>query len=210
MPRRRYFFAGRWRPDARRWAVAAEVTARLQTVQTGATGHGWARTWCDSVGLLPAAVGDRLVPVLEPLENGIPTAWCHGDLWPGNVLLDGRRASVIDWDNVTRDAPQGLEWLLIAALKVVDSEPTMTAAAACLRMVDNPDAVDQSVAGRRWREWDRVTRLALAVAAFLLILRNRSFYDLGEVELQRNLVAIVDGVGPIGVPAGGGPDPNVA
>jgi hypothetical protein len=162
------------------------------------------------VGLLPAAVGDRLVPVLEPLEHGIPTAWCHGDLWPGNVLLDGRRASVIDWDNVTRDAPQGLEWLLIAALKDVARESTMTAAAACLQMVDNPDAVDQSVAGRRWGEWDREIRLALAVAAFLLILRNRSFHDLGEPELQRNLVAILAGVGPIGASASRDPDPHVA
>jgi Phosphotransferase enzyme family len=209
VPSRRYFFAGRWRPDARRWAFAAEVAGRLQTVRTGATGHGWARTWCDSVGLLPPAVADLLVPVLGLLEDGIPTAWCHGDLWPGNVLLDGRRGWVIDWDNVTRNAPEGLDWLLIAALKIVDREPNMTAAAACLQMVDNRDAIDQPVAGRRWREWDRETRLALAVAAFLLILRNRSFHDLGETDLQRNLEAVVAGVAPNGRRVVGGPDPNV-
>jgi O-antigen/teichoic acid export membrane protein len=195
VPRRARIVVKPWRSERRRLSVAAELAAELQTVSTGTTRSGWAREWCDGVALLPSAVRARLIPVLEPLEHGLPTAWCHGDLWPGNVLLDGPQAAVIDWDNATSDAPQGLDWLLLAALKAMATEP-LTAATACVRMVDGSIGIEQPIGGRRWADWDREHRLALVVAAFLLYLRNRSLHDLGPAKLRENLdtvLAAVDG-----------------
>ena len=64
--------------------------------------------------LLPAArddlenLGARLVPVL----NGVPSVVTHGDLWAGNLFVQGGRLTgVIDWDGARLDGIPGTDLL---------------------------------------------------------------------------------------------------
>ena len=74
-----------------------------------------------------------------------PTGWCHGDLWPGNVLLDGDVTTVIDWDNASDDAPLGLDVILVHALRVTAGTEDLVSA-VLLGLVDDP----RPDGGRRW------------------------------------------------------------
>ena len=96
------------RRRARRRSSPAEVTGR--------TAAGWSARWCDRAHVVPPEVRERWAAEMEVLDGGLPTGWCHGDLWPGNVLLDGDVTTVIDWDNASDDAPLGLDALLVHAL----------------------------------------------------------------------------------------------
>lgn len=210
--RGRPWVATRWTPrpgSGPRWPspelqrrAADELVEELSACVTGTTGPGWAARWAGSAHVVPPALAARWAELLRPLEGGLPTAWCHGDLWPGNVLLDGDRATVIDWDNASPDAPQGLDRLLAPALRVAD-DPERMPVAEILRLVDEVDAVDAVVAGRPWPEWERPVRVALALAAVVLHLRNRSLHDLGAQALERTLAAVQEALDPV---EGPGPD----
>lgn len=170
----------------RRAAATSAVVDLLGSHVTGHTGPGWARAWCDAVHVLPVADRERWARALQPLDDHLPTSWCHGDLWPGNVLVGDSGAVVIDWDNARRDAPQGIDALVVGRLgDVPGGAPT---GSGVLRLVDEVDeAGDLVVLGRPWREHDRSTRAALAVAAVAMHLRNRSPGDLDPRELQAHL-----------------------
>ncbi len=53
---------------------------------------------------LPLPSLSRLEAALAPLQDldadGADRVWVHGDLWPGNVLVEGRALRVIDWDRL--------------------------------------------------------------------------------------------------------------
>lgn len=189
-PRHKRLLRDVWQTESRRWAAAEGLVCALRTVETGVTASGWAREWCTAVDLLPADLCDRLLEALGILEeSAVPTGWSHGDLWPGNILLEGDDvAKVIDWDNATSSGPQGLDSLLMAAMKARRSATSM--AVECLRLVDRADAVDAVVGGRRWDEWDRDHRVALSLTAFLLYLRNRSSFDISPEQLAAELVPV--------------------
>jgi aminoglycoside phosphotransferase (APT) family kinase protein len=53
--------------------------------------------------LVPAAVSDAALVALGELPAG--SSLCHGDYHPGNVLVDGDDAVVIDWTNAARGHP---------------------------------------------------------------------------------------------------------
>ncbi|MCW2843935.1 MAG: hypothetical protein JWN22_1851 [Nocardioides sp.] len=195
-PRRRRPLTWPWPRTERQWAVADRLVDVLSERVTGATGAGWAERWAGTAHVVPPDVRDTWARVLEPLEAGLPTAWCHGDLWPGNVLLDGDTTTVIDWDNASDDAPLGLDRLLQPALRLT-GDADRVASEEILRLVDETAPVaDAVVAGRRWNEWDRPTRLALALAAVVLYLRNRSLHDLGQEALDRHLSAVASALDP--------------
>ncbi|MBB6629313.1 oligosaccharide flippase family protein [Nocardioides sp. KIGAM211] len=202
-----------WPRPERQWAVADEVVDVLSARVTGSTGPGWAQAWAEAAHVVPPDVRARWAAALAPLEAELPTAWCHGDLWPGNVLLDGGTSAVIDWDNASEDAVQGLDRLLVPALRAL-SEPGRNASTEILRFVDDVAPVaDAVVGGRRWADWDRPARVALALATVVLYLRNRSLHDLGQEALDTHLAAVAAALEPSGpddaVVAAAAPAPNV-
>ncbi len=140
---------------------------------------------------------------LAPLDRGLPTGWCHGDLWRGNILVEGSRGVVIDWDNACDDAPLGLDHLLVAAMDLERGSDDLSMAQACAGLVDD-DELTFSVAGEAWSDWDRETRVALVVAAYLLHLRNRSMHDMGAPVLDAAVATLLELIEPAT------PDPTTA
>ncbi|MCW2851588.1 MAG: tuaB [Nocardioides sp.] len=195
-PRRRSALTWPWPSPEQQWQVADDVAAVLSAHVTGATAPGWADAWCEAAAVVPPEHRERWTAVLSRLEDGLPTTWCHGDLWPGNVLIDGATRTVIDWDNASPDAPQGMDDLLMPALRSAGDSARLPTE-RILALVDDVDPIaDTVVAGRRWAEWDRSTRLALALAAIVLYLRNRSLHDLGAETLARHLAAVDAALAP--------------
>ena len=182
---------GWWRRTTRQRAAAHRVVDVLAGVCTGSTEPGWATTWVDAAAIVPAPVRHRLARSLEPLEHGLPTSWCHGDLWPGNLLVDRADVVVIDWDNAVRDAPQGLDRLLIPVTGPGAPPGSATVSERILALADaDAELVQGKVAGRGWQEWSPEQRRTLALAACVLYLRNRSLHDLGGDQLERELAVL--------------------
>jgi O-antigen/teichoic acid export membrane protein len=188
-PRRRGPLIWPWPDPARQWAEAAQLAEVLAGHPTGRTDAGWSARWCDRAHVVPLEVREQWADELAILDDEMPTGWCHGDLWPGNVLLDGDVTAVIDWDNAGDDAPLGLDILLVHALReTADSDELVST--ALLRLADDPVPLASAyVGGRPWASWPRRERRALALAAIVLYLRNRSLHDLGQELLDRHLAA---------------------
>ncbi|WP_181642036.1 oligosaccharide flippase family protein, partial [Nocardioides massiliensis] len=168
------------------------VARTLAETTTGRTAPGWSLTWLAAVDLLDARTRHRLVPLLERLDDGVPTGWCHGDPWPGNVLPASPHPVVTDWDNAVADAPQGIDQLLVAAFERATTH-RVDLATACHDLLELP--LEARVAGREWTSWSPVERAALVVAAAVLHLRNRSVVDLDAERLEayrETLRAIAD------------------
>ncbi|SDD70513.1 oligosaccharide flippase family protein [Nocardioides lianchengensis] len=204
VPRRRSTGGWPW-PTAESQADGAEaVVDALAARPTGETGPGWAADWCERAHVVPLEVRAAWAEQLAVLERGVPTAWCHGDLWSGNVLADGDRRVVIDWDNASADAPLGLDRVLRPALREA-GEPGRNVTTELFRLVDEVDLLgDAEVAGRPWTGWDRAERRALVLAAVVLYLRNRSEHDLPPHELAAHLSAARTGLEtPVAVPTTG-------
>ncbi len=185
-----------WPGAARQWAVADELAEVLAGHSTGRTGPGWSARWCARAHVVPPEVREQWAAELAVLDDGLATGWCHGDLWPGNVLLDGDVSAVIDWDNASDDAPLGIDALLVHALRTsADTDDLVSE--VLLRLVDDPSTWGPTtVGGRLWTAWPRPERRALALAAIVLYLRNRSLHDLGQAQLDRHLAATSDAPPP--------------
>lgn len=203
-PRRRRPLTWAWPSPERQWGAAESLAAVLATRITGATESGWAARWLASADVIPDEVRTRWETVLRPLDSGLPTTWCHGDLWPANVLLDGQQTTVIDWDNASDDALQGLDVLLLPALRGAGQQDRPVAG-EIMRLVDEVERVAEiPIGGRLWGDWERPMRQALAVAAVVLYLRNRSLHDLGVTARDANVAEVDDALlpgGPASVPA---------
>ncbi|MGN6780311.1 MAG: oligosaccharide flippase family protein [Marmoricola sp.] len=158
---------------------------------TGRTSAGWAAAWVDACTLVPAERRDRFVTALAVLEGGVPTGWCHGDPWAGNVLVGPGGPVVIDWDTAAPDAPLGLDRLLLLALERAQSEGT-DMVTACAVFARQPALLDADIGGHAWVSWSPRERAALALAAALLHLRNRALHDLGHEGLRGALGTLSD------------------
>jgi O-antigen/teichoic acid export membrane protein/aminoglycoside phosphotransferase (APT) family kinase protein len=191
LPRRRRSPLELRRVTRRQWSVAHRLTVELQKVPTDVIDDDWARRWCDAVApIVEKDNRQELQAILADVPLGMPTAWAHGDLWPGNILVDHADVAVIDWENCARDAPIGLDALLVAALRARNDEG-ISVATACARMIDEPNALSLPVGGRQWSQWERAQRAALATAAYVLHLRNRALFDVGYEALDRDIAVVV-------------------
>ncbi|GAA4694413.1 oligosaccharide flippase family protein [Nocardioides conyzicola] len=200
-PRRRGPLTWPWPRSSDQWAVADDLSGVLAAEATGRTDAGWADRWCSHAHVVPSEVRERWAAEMGVLDRGVPTGWCHGDLWPGNVLIDGDDSVVIDWDNASDDAPLGLDALLVHGLRETAGTADLVTE-SLLRLVDAPlPLAAVTVAGRPWTSWDRPMRRALALAAVVLYLRNRSLHDLGQEQLDRHLAAAEDASVPAPQPA---------
>ena len=162
--------AGRsWRSAGRVWAalqgIAAELAARAQT---GQASPGWARGWVTGLDTVAPALVAEVMVALAPIETArMTTAWCHGDLWPGNVFLrrPPRPPVVIDWERARPDAPAGLDAVYAEICRVVMVRRcTFGEAAAWLAQSASPELAASQVGGRRFADWDRPRQQALLLA----------------------------------------------
>ena len=49
-----------------------------------------------------ASVGDRINEQYGTLLQSDDECICHGDFWPGNVMVDGTKLTIVDWEMVRR------------------------------------------------------------------------------------------------------------
>ena len=158
-----------WRPSGKGWgallAIAAELAA---TAQTGRTSAGWARGWVTGLDAVAPALVEEVVLALAPIEAGkMTTAWCHGDLWPGNVFLRKPPLPpvVIDWERARPDAPASLDAVYAEVCRVVMARRcTFGEAAASLARAASPELAAAEVGGRPFGHWERDQQQALLLA----------------------------------------------
>jgi len=74
----------------------------------------------DAAGLEPH-LRDFTLKILDGLPSG--DRLCHGDFHPGNAVVIADRASIIDWANATRGAPQADVARTLLLLKQADPLP---------------------------------------------------------------------------------------
>jgi len=173
------WFAGRPGPGGRRWrtragegwAVGRSVAKVLaEHTTTGTTRPGWASTW-GGLAVGQGTAEEELTLALEAVEGAaVSTAWCHGDLWPGNVLFGRRRLPVVvDWDSARSDAPAGIDAIHMEIDRVAwRLRCSVGVAAALLVVTGAPELHGVAVGGRQWAQWDADVRGGLVSAAVAL------------------------------------------
>ena len=158
-----------WRPSGRGWAALRAIAAGLAAeAGTGYVGDGWADNWTDGLELVAPALRAEILKALLPIEaERMPSAWFHGDLWPGNVFLRGRPQPpvIIDWDQARPDAPAGLDAVHAEVCRVVAARRcTFGDAVALLARSATRELAATAVGGKRFAEWHRPQQLALLLA----------------------------------------------
>jgi phosphotransferase family enzyme len=158
-----------WGPSGKGWGALRVISAELATsAQTGSTGAGWARGWVTGLDAVAPDLVEEVMTALAPIEAGrMTTAWCHGDLWPGNVFLrrPPRPPVVIDWERARPDAPAGLDAVYAEVCRVVIARrSTFGEAAAWLASSGAPELATTKIGGRPFADWDRSQQQALLLA----------------------------------------------
>lgn len=158
-----------WRPSGSGWAVLRAVAAKLAAeAQTGYLPTGWADSWAVGLEAVAPALKEEILTALAPIETGrMPTAWFHGDLWPGNVFLRRRPQPpvIIDWERARPDAPSGLDAVYSEVCRVVAAKRcTFGRAVALLARSATCELAGTMVGGKRFSEWDRPRQRALLLA----------------------------------------------
>jgi hypothetical protein len=158
-----------WLPSGRGWAVLRSIAEELAAgAKTGYAGDGWARGWVTGMEAVAPALMDEILIALAPIETGrMATAWCHGDLWPGNVFL--RRPPqppvVIDWERARPDAPAGLDAVYAEVCRIhISRHCEFGEAAAWLAHSATPELAATVIGGRSFAEWDPPRQQALLLA----------------------------------------------
>ena len=97
------------------WGAITGVLVALGRV-TGPTVRdgGW---WREAREALPAALSpawaEPLAAALE-IAGDLPSVVAHGDVQPKNIVVDGARAGLVDWDGAVAEGPPGLDLLFLA------------------------------------------------------------------------------------------------
>jgi hypothetical protein len=158
-----------WRPSGKGWAVLRAIAAELAVgAQTGYAGDGWARGWVTGLEAVAPALVEEVLLALAPIEaQGMATAWCHGDLWSGNVFLrrPPRPPVVIDWERARPDAPAGLDAVFAEVYRVLVARGVpFGEAAAWLTHSATPELLATVIGGKSFAKWDRPQQHALLLA----------------------------------------------
>jgi hypothetical protein len=183
----------RWRTGGSPWEAAHEVARLLvATAPTGNAGPGWARAWARGMDQFGEAA-DGIEAALLPIEEfRLPTSWCHGDFWPGNIILGRGPAVVIDWEQGRANAPAGLDavFLELNRLAIASRVPIGVAAA---RAVQEPSALaaPPSLGDVPWREADPALRMASVVAAVVVHALGPEGDRRGSTWAQENLLPLL-------------------
>jgi len=161
-----------WRPSGKGWAVLQAIAAELaKRAPTGYAGDGWTRGWVTGLETVAPALVEEVLIALAPIEaEGMATAWCHGDLWPGNIFLyrPPRPPVIIDWERARPDAPAGIDAIYAEVCRVVTARGfTFGEAAARLSGAATPELAATVVGGKRYAEWGRPQQHALLLAAVI-------------------------------------------
>ena len=159
-----------WRPSGSGWPLLRLIAAELAaSAKTGHLTDGWAEAWTNELEELAPALKREIMLALAPIEAArMPTAWFHGDLWPGNVFLRNRRQPpvVIDWERARPDAPAGLDAVHAEACRVaVANRCSFGEAVALLARSVTRELARTPVGGKYFTEWDRPQQLGLLIAA---------------------------------------------
>ena len=107
---------------------------------------------------------------LRPLEEAqIPTSWCHGDLWPGNVVLARGPAVLIDWEQARPKAPRGVDSVFLETYRLMIRSGIPFGLAAARAVMDlhaliSPPDID----GIPWTRAPAPLRAALVAAAVVV------------------------------------------
>jgi hypothetical protein len=158
-----------WLPSGRGWAALRAIAAELAVgAWTGHAGDGWARGWVTGLEAVAPTLIEEIVMALAPIEAGrMATAWCHGDLWPGNVFLrrPPRPPVVIDWERARPDAPAGLDAVYAEVCRTLMSRRCeFGEAAAWLAHSATPELAATVIGGKPFAEWDPLQQHALLLA----------------------------------------------
>jgi Phosphotransferase enzyme family len=161
-----------WRPSGKGWdvlqAIASELAARAET---GRTDANWARGWVVGLDAVVPGLDEEIMAVLAPIgAASMTTAWCHGDLWPGNVFLRKPPLPpvVIDWERARPDAPAGLDAVYAELCRVViDRKCNFGDAAVWMARSASPELAAVEVGGRLFADWDRPEQQALLLATVI-------------------------------------------
>ena len=191
-PRRRRPLTWPWPRATRQWAVAdelAEVLAgrgdRARPTPAGPT------RWCARAHVVPAEVRERWAadagrPRRRPAHRVVPRRPLARQRAPRRRRQ--RRSSTGTTPATTRRS--ALDALLVHALRETAGTDDLVSE-SLLRLVDDPlPLADAAVGGRPWARLGPPERRALALAAVVLYLRNRSLHDLGQERLDRHLAAV--------------------
>jgi Phosphotransferase enzyme family len=161
-----------WRPAGSGWGALRAIAAELAVVAgTGHTDAGWARGWITGLDAVAPGLTDEVLAALAPIgAANMTTAWCHGDLWPGNVFLRKLPLPpvVIDWERARADAPAGLDAVYAELCRtVMHRKCTFGDAAVWIARSASTELAGAEVGGKPFASWDRSEREALLLATVI-------------------------------------------
>jgi hypothetical protein len=111
---------------------------------------------------------EEVVVALAPIEAArMGTAWFHGDLWPGNILLGRppRPPVVIDWERARPDAVAGLDAVFAEVSRTAITRGcAFGEAAAWLARSPSLELAATAVGGKPLADWGRPEQLAVLLA----------------------------------------------
>jgi Phosphotransferase enzyme family len=161
-----------WRPSGHGWDALRAIASELATVaETGRTDADWPLGWATGLDAVAPGLVEEIMDALAPIgAANMTTAWCHGDLWPGNVFLRKPPLPpvVIDWERARPDAPAGLDAVYAELCRVVmHRKCTFGDAAIWVAQSGSAGLATVEVGGKPFASWDRSEQQALLLATVI-------------------------------------------
>ncbi|MDQ6847432.1 MAG: aminoglycoside phosphotransferase family protein, partial [Candidatus Dormibacteraeota bacterium] len=190
----------RWRTRSPAWAATHRVARLLaDTAPTGNAGEGWARTWAREMDQFGVHAARAIEEGLSPIEDArVPTSWCHGDLWPGNVVLTRRSTVLIDWEQGRPMAPLGMDGVFLELHRIIlrDRLPFGVAAARAVRQAEVLIAPPDTV-GVPWLSTPPPIRAAVIAAAAVVHALGPKGDRRGPAWAEENIVPLLSALADV-------------